>query len=285
MVKQKKATIKNPLITAQELNAILGKEAVKIFDVRGVWGKNPSSLFEDYNKEHIPTASFLDWKKEFIEQDKTPNLAQIASKSEVAISFKRLGIHKEDTVILYDENNHMFAGRIWWAMRYWGFTNVYVLNGGFKYWKAQNFPTSQVIPKNSEGTFAPKQREYLRVPLEELIPQKETSYLLDGRGVAGYNGKTEDPRTGHIPGAISTPYNVIVDKETGLFHTKQQLITYFNKNVPDWQNQPIICSCGSGYSGMIVMLALASLGIEASFFDESFSVWKLDPKRPVEQSL
>jgi len=274
----------SPLITAQELQSILGKPNVKVFDVRGIWGKDPRALYEDYVESHIPTAVFLNWRKEFIEQDIAPNLAQVSAYEQAKQSFKKLGIDKEDTVVLYDDNNHMFAGRIWWAMRYWGFENIKVLNGGFKYWQSQNLPTSQEIPGVSLGSFEPICQEHLRVSLEDFITIKDTVNVLDGRGIAGYNGKHEDPRTGHIPGAISAAHNSLVDKETGLFLEKEAITALFDASVPNWQTERIISSCGAGYSGTVAMLALASLGVQTSLFDGSFAVWKQDPNRPIEQS-
>ncbi|WP_282080474.1 sulfurtransferase [Aquimarina algiphila] len=290
MTQKKSNTVKegnflSPLISAKELNDILGTANVKVFDVRGTWGDNPRSLYNDYKEGHIPTSTFLDWRKEFIEQDIAPNLAQVASFEEVKQSFKNLGINKGDTVILYDDDYHMFAGRIWWAMQYWGFDNVRVLNGGLKYWQSQDLPISQEIPEISIGTFEPMCQEHLRIPLEDFLIKKHNACVLDGRGIVGYNGKPEDPRTGHIPGANSVPYNVIVDKKTGLFLEKEAIITLFDDTVPNWRTQKIISSCGAGYSGTVAMLALASLGIQSSLFDGSFSIWKLDPNRPVEQSF
>jgi len=273
-----------PLITAEELYHILEKPTVKVFDVRGTWGKNPRSLYQEYIDGHIPTALFLDWRKAFIEPDIAPNLAQVATQEEARQAFGELGIHKEDIVILYDDDHHMFAGRIWWAMRYWGFTNVQVLNGGFKYWQSKGFPTSKDIPKTTPGTFEPVCQPHLRIALKDFIVEKQQALVLDGRGIAGYNGKPDDPRTGHIPGAISTAYNTIVDKETGLFMEREVLKAFLDQRIPNWQTAKIISSCGAGYSGTVVMLALAQFGIEACLFDESFSVWKLDANRPVEQS-
>ncbi len=276
--------VESPLISAKELNEVLGKSNVKIFDVRGTWGTNPRSLRNDYFLGHIPGAVFLDWTKEFIEQDIVPNLAQVSSFEEAKQSFKNLGINKGDVVILYDEDHHMFAGRIWWAMRYWGFEDIRVLNGGFKYWKSQDLPISQEIPEVTLGTFEPICQEYLRVSLAGFLIEKNKACVLDGRGSVGYNGKPEDPRTGHIPGAISAAYNTIVDKKTGLFQEKEKIITLFDSTIPNWRTTKIISSCGAGYSGTVVMLALSSIGIQSSLFDESFSVWKQDPSRPVEQS-
>ncbi|SEL43637.1 thiosulfate/3-mercaptopyruvate sulfurtransferase [Aquimarina amphilecti] len=274
-----------PLISAKELSTILGQDNIKVFDVRGIWGTNPKPLFDEYKVEHIPTASFLDWRKEFIETDIVPSLAQISSFTEAKQSFIDLGINKRDTVILYDNYNHMFAGRIWWAMRYWGFDNVRVLNGGFKNWKIKNLPVSQEIPNTLKGTFEPIAQEHLRRSLEDFIVDKEYSCVLDGRGINGYNGKPEDPRTGHIPGAISASYDSFIDKNTGLFIRPEEIKTLLNKTVPNWQTEKIICSCGAGYSGTVAMLALAQIGVESSLFDGSFNVWKQDPDRPIVQSF
>jgi thiosulfate/3-mercaptopyruvate sulfurtransferase len=272
------------LIDAEELNTILGQSNLKIFDVRGIWGADPSPLPDDYKAAHIPGAVFLNWRKEFIEQDVAPNLAQVSSYTDAKVSFERLGINAGDRVVLYDNYHHMFAGRLWWSMRYWGFENVQVLNGGIKYWESQNLPLSAEIPDASPGSFEPMCQDHLRIPMNDFLIEKQNTCLLDGRGRAGYEGKPEDPRTGHIPGAISVAYNTLQDKETGLFLKRDEIVALFNKVIPDWRTERIISSCGAGYSGTVPMLALAQLGIETSLFDESFSVWKLDPDRPVEQS-
>lgn len=274
----------SPLISANELEAVLNEPNTKVFDVRGVWGSDPRSLYDDYRAEHIPTSTFLDWRKEFIEQGVVPALAQVSSLEEAKQSFRNLGINKDDTVILYDDNYHMFSGRIWWVLRYWGFENVRVLNGGLKNWKVQNLPIAQEITEVMPGTYEPQCQEHLRVLLSDFLVEKDTACVLDGRGSVGYNGKPEDPRTGHIPGAINTAYNLIVDKETGLFHKKESLMALFNDKVLNWRTKKIISSCGAGYSGTVAMLALADLGIQCSLFDESFAVWKLDPSRPIQQS-
>ncbi|WP_072681581.1 sulfurtransferase [Arcobacter sp. LA11] len=281
MIKNEK---KSPIFKAEELNKLLDKEEVKVFDVRGIWGSNPSSLYEEYEKEHIKGAAFLDWRKEFLEQNKDPNIAQICSKDEAKESFKNLGINKEDTVILYDDYFNMFAGRVWWAMKYWGFENVYVLDGGLKYWKEQNLPISKEIPATSIGSFEPSCKEELRISLENVIKEKDSSCLFDARGVANYNGKEEDSRSGHIPGAINTAFNTVLDKETGLFLEKEELNSLFETITPKEYKNKIIVSCGSGYASTVVMLALESLDIKSTLFDESFAIWKEDINREVEQS-
>ena len=40
-------------------------------------------------------------------------------------------------MILYDRAVNMWAARIWWMLRAFGFDNAAVLNGGFKKWTVE----------------------------------------------------------------------------------------------------------------------------------------------------
>lgn len=83
---------------------------------------------------------------------------------------------------------------------------------------------------------------------------------------------------------INKDDTVILYDDDYHFQEKEQLISLFNDIAPNWRTEKIISSCGAGYSGTVAMLALAELGVSSSLFDESFSVWKLDSTRPIEQS-
>lgn len=271
------------LISAAELKLALDNPSTKIFDIRGTWASPAKSLPEDYAAGHIPGAVHIDWTTEFLEPDLDVGLAPVADFENASASFKRLGINQNDLVVLYDDYHHMLAGRIWWAMRYWGFDNVKVLNGGWKYWQAQGYETSTSESKAEIGSFVPVKQEQLRVSMEEFIQIKNESCVIDARGKSGYVGNAEDERSGHIPGAINVPYSLTLNEHSGLFHDKATLTALFDKEIPDWRTAKLVSSCGAGYSGTVVMLALLELGMGSSLFDDSFSVWKQDLSRPIER--
>lgn len=275
----------SPLINAEELRPRLGHRSLKLLDVRGTWSTPARSIAEDYRAGHLPGAVFLDWTKEFLEQGVPLNLASVAPDDQAAASFASLGVDDGDMVVVYDDNHHMFAGRIWWAMRHWGFDNVRVLNGGWRHWSAQGLPTSTDVPRGTRGSFRPQRNGALRVSLDEFIAARTEACVLDGRGPAGYAGKPEDRRSGHVPGALSVPYSALIDDATGLFLDDTGLRTQFDERAPGWADRRIIASCGAGYSATVAMLALSKLGVESSLFDGSFAAWKQDPTRPVEQGL
>ncbi|NKB68728.1 MAG: hypothetical protein GKR89_16815 [Candidatus Latescibacteria bacterium] len=51
----------------------------------------------------------------------------------------------------------------------------------------------------------------------------------------------------------------------------------------DSHKAAIISSCGSGYSGTVLLVGLKQLGVDAPLYDGSFADWKKDPGRPVER--
>lgn len=273
----------SPLISAKELTEILHLPNIKVFDVRGKWNGDPKDAKKDYNHSHIDGAIFLDWTTHFLEQNTPITLASVTDEKAADASFKTLGISKEDTVILYDDYHHMLAGRVGWAMRYLGFSNVKILNGGWKYWQSQNLPTSDQTPITTIGSFQSKKQFDLRISLPKLIETKDDITLIDGRGTKGYLGSKEDPRSGHIPGAINIPYSTLLDLDTGLFKVTDELHKTFQTAIPSYKNTQMVSSCGSGYAGTVILTALQILGIDAPLFDNSFSVWRLDNSLAVEQ--
>jgi thiosulfate/3-mercaptopyruvate sulfurtransferase len=272
------------LIEADQLEGLLGEPSVKVFDVRGTWSTPARALSEDYAAGHIPGAVFLDWTAHFIEQGVALAAAAVADEASAKQAFKTLGINEGDLVVLYDDNSHMFAGRIWWAMRYWGFAGVRVLNGGWKNWSAQKKPISNESPQIAPGTFQPRVQENLLVGLDAFIKEKDGSCVIDGRGANGFAGNPDDPRTGHVPGSLNVPFSAVLDADTGLFLDRETLSRVFDERAPEWHEAPIITTCGAGYSATVILLALSQIDRTGRLFDGSFAVWKQDPDRPVSQS-
>ena len=211
------------------------------------------------------------------------NLARVASRDEVAEVFKTLGINTDGVVVIYDDNHHMFSGRIWWSMRYWGFNNVCVLDGGWPHWSRQGLPVSDEVPTFEPGNFTPTEQPALRIDFDEFVAQRATSCVIDARGVEGYRGSSNDPRSGHIPDAVNMPWSELLNAETGLFKEPDAISTVLDQHVPEWRLKSVIPSCGSGYAATVLMLAFELVGVHTALFDDSFAIWKQDKTRPVQQ--
>ena len=53
-----------------------------------------------------------------------------------------LGIGDDSRVVLYSAGSIMWATRVWWMLRAFGFERVAVLDGGWEKWKAEGRPVS-----------------------------------------------------------------------------------------------------------------------------------------------
>lgn len=274
----------SPLLSARDVSGLLNEPRVKLFDVRGTWSSPPRALPEDYAAGHVPGAVLLDWTSEFIEQGVRVGLADVADEAGARASFRKLGIDDGDLVILYDDYHNMQAGRVWWAMRYWGFENVRVLDGGWSNWKAEGRPQSmETSVVTSEGNAQPKRQDHWRVGIDQFVSSHEAARVLDARGPMNYAGDPDDPRSGHIPGSLHVPFSSVLDPDTGCFLQDEALRHVFDAAAPDWRSRQIITSCGSGYAATVLMLALTQLGVAATLFDGSIAVWKAEPGRPLTQ--
>ncbi|GAA6139226.1 3-mercaptopyruvate sulfurtransferase [Arenicella sp. 4NH20-0111] len=274
----------SPLVSCELLRPQLGSSNLKIFDVRGGWGSDSETAKAAYRQGHVSGASFIDWRHDFVQDDTPINLASVATRDQAKAAFSRLNISYSDTVVLYDDYHHMQAGRIWWAMKYWGFSNVKILNGGWKRWVELGLETTTDIPEISSGNFQPELKSDYRVSLQSLVSNLNDVNLIDARGPVGYAGDLSDPRTGHIPSAVNIPYSLMLDSETGLFKPEAELRRVFLESYSNIFDGDIVSSCGSGYAGTVLILALAQIGIHAPLFDGSFTVWKQDTQRVVEQT-
>ncbi len=274
-----------PLVSAKYLLEHDDDPHIKIFDIRGVWGDHPHALHENYVLGHIPKAIYLDWTKELITTTTAIEDAPVPDISLAQLSFKTLGISADDTVILYDDDDHMFSSRVCWVMRYFGHPGVKVLDGGWNNWQANRYPVSTKKEIPGIGNYKPQEQPHLRVNVDDVLLRSGHSVLVDGRSVEGYCGLKNDPRSGHIPGAINMPFRSLLDEQSGLFKDNLSIAQQFTDAGINLENATIISSCGSGYAGSVVLLALKKIGIYAALYDGSFSEWKKDPERPVEQAL
>ena len=69
---------------------------------------------------------------------------------------ERMGIGDDYLVVTYDSNGCLWSARLWWALHYYGHTNVKVLNGGWKKWFAEGRPVSIDSPRPAAATFTPR---------------------------------------------------------------------------------------------------------------------------------
>jgi thiosulfate/3-mercaptopyruvate sulfurtransferase len=275
----------DPLVSTDWLAARLDNPKVKIIDATF---KLPGVLplpIDDYLAAHLPGAVYFDVDHIADQKDSRPHM--FPGAEQFARDVAALGISSGDTVVAYDSGSWVAAPRVWWMFLSFGHPNVKVLDGGLKKWLREGRPThsGKVTPK--PGKFHAKfDPGYLRSQ-QDLVGNLAThaEQVIDARPRGRFEGTVAEPRQGlrggHIPGSRSVPYAELFDAATGAMKPLEELRQNF-KSAGVELAKPIVTSCGSGVSALVVTLALYRLGVRGSaLYDGSWSEWGLPDGPPV----
>ena len=74
----------------------------------------------------------------------------------LARTFGRFGITSGKQVVAYDQDNGMFASRLWWLLRWLGHDAVAVLDGGFAKWVAEGVRFQSLRSRTRSASFTPR---------------------------------------------------------------------------------------------------------------------------------
>lgn len=279
------------LVSTEWIAAHLGDPAVAIVDIRGKVlppGSKPRYMpkREDYAASHVPGAVFVDWTRDIVDpDDRVP--AQIARPGAFAARMGELGIGDATLVVAYDDYDHIFAGRLAWALRFYGHDAVRVLDGGWSRWVAEGRTTTSEMPVRPRATFTARPREALRRSADDVARSlgRADVLLIDARPPDQYAGvSSAAARGGHIPGARNVPYARLVDPHTGRFLPQTELARVFADAGIDVGRLPreVVVYCNGGVSCTVPQNALRLLGRDdVAVYDGSWNEWGNDDARPV----
>jgi thiosulfate/3-mercaptopyruvate sulfurtransferase len=267
----------DPLVSTDWLAAHIGDASVKVIDASfKLPGVLPLPL-DDYLAAHIPGAVFFDVDAIADHDDPRPHMFPDAAQ--FARDISALGISTGDTVVAYDSGGWVAAPRAWWMFLSFGYPNVKILDGGLKKWLREGRPThsGKVTPK--PGKFQAKfDSSYIRSKQQVLANlQTRAEQVVDARPRGRFEGTAPEPRpdsrSGHIPFSRNVPYAGLFDAETGTMKPLEELRQAFGNAGVDL-TKPIVTSCGSGVSALVLTLALYRLGVRGSaLYDGSWAEW------------
>src|ERR687893_2456701 len=226
----------DPLVTTGWLAAHLEDDNLRVVDIRGYVDKTDLgggrqkaeylAAREEYDEAHIPGAVYVDWTGDITDPD-NPVPAQIAPPERFADLMGSLGIGNDTRVVIYDHAGGQFATRLWWALTYYGHDGVYVLDGGWKKWTAEDRPRTTEVPEPRPAVFTPEPRSGWRTDAEDLLAPSEggDALVLDARDEGQYTGGVtrEEARTGRIPGAAHLHADSLFDPESSTFYSDEEL--------------------------------------------------------------
>lgn len=273
------------LISTAELAACAGDPAVAVVDCRFMlddvdWGRR------SYEAGHIPGASYAHIDDDLSgAKTGTNGRHPLPDANALRRTLSRLGIDAGVQVVAYDQDNGMYASRLWWLLRWMGHDAVAVLDGGFAQWTNEGRPVVTGVDTRDARAFSGSPRHALLVDaaaVEGNLTSK-TWQLVDARAPERYRGEVEpiDRVAGHIPGAVNYFYKQNLD-ERGLFREPADLRARLAAAADGRQPDKIVAYCGSGVTACHNVLALEHAGLYgARLYAGSWSEWSSDTRRPI----
>jgi thiosulfate/3-mercaptopyruvate sulfurtransferase len=245
------------------------------------WGQR------EYAASHIPGAVYADLNRDLSgPKTGTNGRHPLPDPHALAQTFGRLGITSGVQVVAYDQDNGMWASRLWWLLRWMGHDAVAVLDGGFAKWIAEGRPTTSGAARRAPREFTGVPRADMAIDVNAVASRVGSREwrLVDARAPERYRGESEpiDRTPGHIPGAANHFFQW--NLENGQFKTPEQLRARFGEAIGGTPPDHVVCYCGSGVTACHNLLALEHAGLKgAKLYAGSWSEWSSDPARPVER--
>lgn len=223
----------------------------------------------------------------------------LPSASDFAAAIGKLGISNADTVVVYDtkELGIFSAPRVAWMFKVFGHRKVHVLNN-FRLWVKQDLPTESGEPGPVDAVeyavpHMDKPHEVVDFEtMKSLVQGDETTRakfpkvsILDARPKGRWEGSAPEPRpglpSGHMSGSKSIAFSDVLDPETKAFLPASQLKELFKAKGVD-MDSPVISSCGTGVTAVVLDTALVEAAIPQStkryIYDGSWTEWAMRVK-------
>ena len=258
----------------------LGDSDVVVVDSSWFMPASGRSGGEEFLVSHIPGARFLDIDE--ISDRANPAPHMMPGASQFGEAMERIGIGREDRIVVYDNSPIHTAGRGWFMLRHFGADRVAILDGGFQKWVAEGRRTESGEASSRSARFVAEERRGGIVTKQQILAGA-VNELIDARGKDRFEGAEPDPRPGvapgHIPGACNLPFGSLYN-EDGTFKSKDEIRDLFVEAGID-PTLPFTASCGSGITAMSLIFAAHLLGnVSTKLYDGSWSEWGADPETP-----
>jgi len=229
----------------------------------------------EYLAGHLPDAPYFDI--EALSDHTSPYPHMLPRAETFAVAMRELGVSSDKHLVVYDEGNLFSAPRAWWMLKTFGVAQVSILAGGLQGWKEAGFALATGNVNLPEGEFEAHADESRVKRLTDvlLISHEGGAQIVDARAANRFNAEVDEPRPGlhrgHIPNSLNVPWNTLV--EQGKLKPEAELRRLFANAGVDI-TQPVVASCGSGVTAVVLILALTTLGArDATLYDGSWGEW------------
>jgi thiosulfate/3-mercaptopyruvate sulfurtransferase len=273
------------LVSTEWLAAHIDRDDVRVVDGSFTLPGVTPTAQEAYATRHIQGAVFFDI--DAISDHANPLPHMLPSDADFARLAGALGLGDEHRIVVYDMAGFNSAPRVWWMLKNFGHKHVALLDGGLPKWLAEGRPVTAELPKPRPARFtAHFDRGRVRDKAQLLANiDAKREQVLDARAKGRFAGTAPEPRpgmrSGHIPGSLNLPYDLLADPKTKTLLPATEIERRFREAGVS-RDKPIVTSCGSGVTACALAFGLHLIGWqEAAIYDGSWSEWGLPGDTPV----
>jgi len=283
--------IPSPLVSADWLSENL--DQVVVLDVR----KDLASFSE---QGHIPNANLVNTKK--VRVTRIIDGVELTRMRPDQANFERfMSAHgvSNDTIVVVTHQGRTpgdvaGAARLYWQMKYYGFEQVALLDGGNAAWTASmeelTTDSSEIIPGRLTNLSSTNEKILATIEQVKLAITSQAVQLVDTRSLrfhVGLDSRKYVYDLGHIPTSKVFPYKFLhPGKGVMSFPNKQQIKSRFEALNID-PNAQIILYCNSAYECSSVWFSLHEIfgNHQVRVYDGSLHQWTKDATNPMTINL
>ena len=234
----------------------------------------------NFESGHIPGAGFADLMSDLSDIDAEFEFTA-PSPQAFAAAMAKLGVGDNSRVVLYDTYNGAWAARVWWMLRWIGFDQAAILDGGLSAWTSAGGSLSTTLAKRPVSHLRVSLRPELMADINDVRAAIDDNAvnIIDSLPAESYRGDfAMYGRSGHIASATNAPGVLLLD-ETGRFRSRDEMDMLFDGN----REERTITYCGGGIAAAQNAFIMTRLGFEdVAVYDNSLQEWAADPANPME---
>jgi len=266
------------LVTAAQLKARIADPRLVLIQI------GPKAA---YDTAHIAGARFVLFHELAA---RGPLALELPDPAALDSALETLGISDSSRVVLYwtDEwvspTTRTFLTLTWFGLG----GRVSILDGGLPAWRAVGGAVTKDPPVIVRGSLTPRPRSDVVVDAAFVRAQVDAHQwnIVDARNTEFYTGakpgtsRELPPRSGHIPGAHSVPFDQMADS-AGFFLKPEQVKVLLRTAGVDLA-KPIVAYCHIGQQATAVWFAARLAGLDVRLYDGSFQDWAAHADFPLQ---
>jgi len=244
--------------------------------LKKVAGHIPGSILVNYKT--LRTAKTIDGRKV---------VKMIIGRSAFEKVMQTAGVNKDSAVVIVSKGagngDVTMATRFYWQMKYYGFDNMAILNGGMAQWIIDKRAVSNKASKAKKGNWVAtaERNEILATSKDVEAAVKAKIQLVDTRPISLYLGtwrkKSYVYANGHIPGAKPYPNELLTTQMPAKFLKVSDSKSLFNQLGINPNNKSVTyCNSGHLASGSWFVLSELMGNKNVKMYDGSMHQWTLE---------